>query len=97
MHLFRKALQQALHNEACRHGDLVYFGPTQRFVPISWVERMAGHEWECDETGACSHPTARRFGCRRGQWTDGQWACEALMLDGEIVRYRFQEIMQNLA
>lgn len=97
MNLFRKALDTACHNEACRDGNLIYFGPADRFVPIVWVEKMAEHEWECSESGGCKHPSCQTDGCYRGQWAGEEWICEALLMDGNVVQVPFARIMQNLS
>lgn len=96
MNLFRKALDTACQNEACRDGNLVYFGPAQQFVPIEWVEKMAEYEWECAEGGVCNHERCRTDGCYRGQWASDKWICETLVMDGGVLHLPFASIIANV-
>lgn len=91
MNLFRKAL------EDCREsGDMIFFRPANKYVPRAWVEKMAEHEWECEETGTCSHPSTRSVGCYEGQEVRGCWICDALLKDGGVLNIPVAEIVKNL-
>lgn len=96
MYVFRKALERALTNEALREGSQVWFEPARQFVPIAWMEQMAAYEFECSETGGCSHPTCRTTGCYNGRWAGEQWICESLLLDGEFLRAPVETILAQL-
>lgn len=96
MNIFRKSLEDAALNPNCRSGNEVWFRPAQEFVPLQWVERMATLEWECSETGCCSHPDARTTGCYRGQWVEDQWICDTLLLDGKVVSCSLAEMLKHI-
>ena len=96
MNLFRQTLTAAATNSALIEGDRIYFRPALQFVPVAWVEQMAAYEWECDETGACSHPTAKRAGCYFGEESEGCWICDALLKDSNVLAMTPAQIMRNL-
>jgi hypothetical protein len=91
MKLFREALDGPQEP-----GDMLYFRPAQRYVPRAWVEKMAGYEWACEETGAC--PGCRlKGGCYDGADVNGCWICKALLEEGGVLRVPFPEILKNIS
>lgn len=89
MKLFREALERSREP-----GDQIYFRPAHSFVPRAWVEAMAEYEWECEESGLC--PKAKQAGCYCGAQAGEDWICQALLLDGNVIKASFDEILSAL-
>lgn len=96
MKLFRQALAEAYADKFNDNPDLIWFRPAQQYVPRTWVERMAQYEWECEETGCCSHASTRNAGCYFGQDSLEGWLCDALLMDGDVLMAPVEVIANNV-